>query len=404
MKLLEDRAKQWLRARELPVPDGRAASTAQEAGAAARALGGRVVVKALVAAGRRGKAGGVKLVEGESAAQTAARETLGMQVAGQRAERVYVETAVEIEAEFYLSFGFGRLAPQVVVSRRGGVDIEAVARTDPAAIVTADIDPLRGLPPWRAAKLWDDAGTESKRIPALAALTAQLYDAFCAADALMLEVNPIAVTPEGRLAIVGTMMEIDDNALFRHPAWRELGPEEAGAGGRATSPRERAVIEADRRFAGGAIRYTELPGDIGLFVSGGGAGLLQHDLILAAGGRPANHSDLSPASVDKPAALLDAIFTNPEAKGLLIGMNYVQLLPCTLIIEALLLSLKRNAVDPRRFPIVVRVFGPKEDEARRLAATVPGIRYLPHGASLEDGAREIVAAVKALREAGGGAG
>jgi len=105
--------------------------------------------------------------------------------------------------------------------------------------------------------------------------------------------------------------------------------------------------------------------------------------------------------VDKPAALFDAIFTNPEAKGLLIGMNYLQLLPCTLIIEALLLSLKRNAADPRRFPIVVRVFGPKEDEARRLAATVPGIRYLPHAASLEDGVREIVAAVKALRDGGG---
>lgn len=401
MKLLEDSAKAWLRARELPVPDGRAASTAREAGAAARALGGRVVVKALLAAGRRGKAGGVRLAESEHAAQAAAREILGMEVAGQRAARVYVEAAEEIEAEFYLSFGFGRLAPQVVVSRHGGVDIEAVARTEPAGIVTADIDPLRGLPPWRVAKLWDDAGVESKRIPALAALTARLYDAFCAADALMLEVNPLALTPDGSLSIVGTMMEIDANALFRHPAWRDLGLEDAGPGGRALNERERSVIAADRRFPGGAIRYTEVPGDIGLFVSGGGAGLLQHDLVLAAGGRPANHSDLSPASVDKPAALFDAIFTNPEAKGLLIGMNYLQLLPCTLIIEALLLSLKRNAADPRRIPIVVRVFGPKEDEARRLAATVPGIRYLPHGASLEDGVREIVAAVKALHEGGG---
>jgi succinyl-CoA synthetase beta subunit len=401
VKLLEDRAKQWLRARELPAPDGRAASTAQEAGAATRALGGRVVVKALVAAGRRGKAGGVQVAESDAAAQAAARAILGMEIAGQRAERVYVESAVEIAAEFYLSFGFGQLAPQVVVSRHGGVDIEADARTEPAGIVTADIDPLRGLASWQAADLWDRAGVQSKFIPPLAALTARLYDAFRAADALILEVNPLAVTRDGALSLVGTMMEIDDNALFRHPAWRELGPEEAGRGGRATSPRERAVIEADRKFAGGAIRYTEVPGDIGLFVSGGGAGLLQHDLILAAGGRPANHSDLSPASVEKPAALLDAIFTNPEAKGLLVGMNYLQLLPCTLIIEALVLSLKRNTVDPRRFPIVVRVFGPKEDEARRLAATVPGIRYLPHGASLEDGVREIVAAVKALREGGG---
>jgi succinyl-CoA synthetase beta subunit len=389
MKLLEDSAKAWLRSRGLPVPEGRAASTAEEAGAAARALGGRVAVKALVAAGRRGKAGGVKIAEDEPAAQAVARAILGLELARQRTTQVYVESAVDIATEYYLSFGFGRLAPQVIVSRHGGVDIESVAE----GIITAEVDPTRGLPVWQAAHLWDRAGVESKLVPPLAGLTAQLYDAFRAADALMLEVNPIAVTREGALSIVGTMMEIDANALFRHPEWRDLVLEEAGPGGRPLNERELAVIAADRKFQGGAIRYTEVPGDIALFVSGGGAGLLQHDLMLAAGGRPANHSDLSPASVDKPAALFDAMFANPEAKGLLIGINYLQLLPCTLIIEALLLSIKRNDVDPRRFPIVVRVFGPKEDEARRLAASVRGIHYLPHGASLEDGVRKIVSLV-----------
>jgi succinyl-CoA synthetase beta subunit len=211
----------------------------------------------------------------------------------------------------------------------------------------------------------------------------------------MLELNPVAVTRDGALTIVGAMMDIDASALFRHPKWRELGLEEAGPGGRPLNERERAVIAADLKFEGGAIRYIEVPGDIALFVSGGGAGLLQHDLVLAQGGHPANHSDLSPASVDKPAALFDAMFTNPAAKGMLIGMNYLQLLPCTLIIEALLLSIERNKVDTRRFPIVARLFGPNEEQARDLAASVPGIRYLPHGASLEEGVREIVALVAA---------
>jgi len=393
MKLLEDRAKAWLRARSLPLPQGRAAATPQEAAAVARDLGGRVAVKALVAAGRRGKAGAVTLAADEAAAQAAAQGILGMEVAGQRVGQVYVESAVDIAAELYLSFGFGRLAPQIVVSRHGGVEIESLAE----GIVAADVDPIHGLTVWQAAGLWDRAGVESSLVPPLAALTARLYTAFRDADALMLEANPIALARDGSLSIVGTMMEIDDNALYRHPDWQNLGLQEAGPGGRALNERELAVIAADRKFAGGAIRYTEVPGDIALFVSGGGAGLLQHDLMLAAGGRPANHSDLSPASVDKPAALFDAIFANPDAKGMLIGMNYLQLLPCTLVIEALLLSLRRSNVDPRRFPIVVRVFGPAEEEARRLAATVPGIRYLPHDASLEDGVQEIVATVKAAR-------
>jgi len=390
MKLLEDHAKAWLRKRGLPLPGGRAASSAADAGAAARELGGRVAVKALVAAGRRGKAGAVKLAQDAGAAAAAAGAILGMALAGQRTERVYVEQAVDIAAELYLSFGFGRLAPQVVVSRRGGVEIEAVARGE---ILTADIDPLRGLPPWQAAALWERAGVESKLLPPLASLTARLYEAFQAADALMLEINPLAVTRDGSLSLVGAMLEVDDCALFRHPEWQEPGI--ADAGGKALSEREHAVLAADRKFAGGAIRYTELEGDIGLFVSGGGAGLLQHDLVVAAGGRPANHSDLSPASIDKPAALFDAIFANPRVRGVLVGMNYLQLLPCTLVIEALLVSLRRNGIDPRRLPIVLRAFGPKEDEARALAATVPGLRYMPHGATLEEAVREIVAAVKA---------
>ncbi len=393
MKLLEDRAKAWLSARGLPVPAGRTTATANEAASVAAELGGRVAIKALVAAGRRGKAGGVRLTGTPDAARDAAREMLGMEVAGQRCREVYVETAVAIKDELYLSFGFGRLAPEVVVSRRGGVDIEAVAAESPDDLVRMEIDPLRGLSPWRAAGLWDRTGVASKLIPPLADLTAKLYEAFCAADALMFEVNPIGVTDDGGLSIVGAMMEIDDNALFRHPGWRDLGLADAGPGGRPLNERELAVIEADRKFPGGAIRYTEVPGDIALFMAGGGAGLLQHDLVIAAGGRPANHSDLSPTNVEKPAALFDAIFSNPQAKGMLVGMNYLQMLPCTLVTEALVLSLNRSGVDTTRFPIVMRVFGPREEEARAMVAGIPGIRYLAPGASLEDGVREIVAAV-----------
>ena len=258
MKLLEDRAKSWLRGRGLPVPLGRTADSAEQASAVAAELGGRVAVKALVATGRRGKAGGVRLVSHPDAAHAAARELLGSDVAGHRCTRVYVEKAIAIQEELYLSFGFGTMAPEAVVSRRGGVDIEQVAAGHPAELVRFKIDPLRGVAPWCAADLWDRAGVQSKQIPSLAALTSALYEAFCAADALMFEVNPMAVGEDGSLSVVGAMLEIDDNALFRHPEWRELGLDGVGSGGRPLNERELAVIEADRKFPGGAIRYTEV--------------------------------------------------------------------------------------------------------------------------------------------------
>ena len=394
MQLTEDLAKAWLRERGLPVPPGQVASNPAQARAAAAALGPRVAVKALVAAGRRGKAGGVRLADGPAESALAAAAILGTTVAGQAVDRVYVENAVPITQELYLSFAFGDIVPKVVVSRAGGIDIEAVAASDPDRIVSRDIDPRQGLAPWHAADLWDRAGVAPTLIPGLAALTVELYRAFCDADALMFEVNPLAVTPAG-LAIVGTMMEIDDCALTRHPVWRELALAAIGPGGRALNERELAVVSANRQFPGGAVRYSEVEGNIALLVSGGGAGLLQHDLVLAAGGRPANHSDLSPTPTpDKPAAMLTAMLSNPAARGLLIGYNYLQLARCDLTLQALAIAVERCGVDPRKFPIVIRLFGPAEDEARKIAAGLPGVRYLPHGASLADGVNAIVAAVR----------
>ena len=394
MQLTEDLAKAWLRERGLPVPPGQVANNPAQARAAAAALGPRVAVKALVAAGRRGKAGGVRLADGPAESALAAAAILGTTIAGQAVDRVYVENAVPITQELYLSFAFGDIVPKVVVSRAGGIDIEAVAASDPDRIVSRDIDPRQGLAPWHAADLWDRAGVAPALIPGLAALTVELYRAFCDADALMFEVNPLAVTPAG-LAIVGTMMEIDDCALTRHPVWRELALAAIGPGGRALNERELAVVSANRQFPGGAVRYSEVEGNIALLVSGGGAGLLQHDLVLAAGGRPANHSDLSPTPTpDKPAAMLTAMLSNPAARGLLIGYNYLQLARCDLTLQALAIAVERCGVDPRKFPIVIRLFGPAEDEARKIAAGLPGVRYLPHGASLADGVNAIVAAVR----------
>lgn len=395
MRLTEDLSKAWLRARDLPVPDGAVAESAASAAQAAARLGGSVAVKALVPAGRRGKAGAISLVGTPEEAEAAATALLGREVAGFIVERLYVERKSEIAREFYLSFAFGPIQPKIVLSRFGGVDIEETHARDPEAVVSADIDPRLGLAPWVAVGLWRRAGVESAHLPRLAALTVALYRAFCDADAVTLEINPLALDRAGAPCLVGTMMEIDENAVFRHPEWNALAGE-VGSSGRVLNARERAVVEADRKFPGGAVRYTELDGSIGLMVAGGGASLLQHDLVVAAGGRPANHSDFSPTPTpDKPAAVFDAIFGNPNVRSLLIGFNHLQMAPCDTIIRALLMSMERNNVDATRLPIVVRLFGPKEEEARDLVASVEGVRYLPSDATLADGVRAVVAATPA---------
>ncbi len=406
MRLLEDVTKDRLRRAGIAVPEGRAARDADDAQAAARDVAGahaRVAVKALVPGGRRGKAGAV-VVCAVADARDAALAMLGRRFGDATIERVYVEQAVDIAEELYASFVFGALAPRLLVSREGGVEIERLAHERPGALVVRDIDPIEGLRTWHAATAWDDAGVPSAQVPALARLTVQLYEAWRDADGLMLELNPVAITHAGELAVVGAMLEIDDNALYRHPSWDADAAASAGPGGRPLTPGELAVARANRELPGGATRYVELDGDIGLLVSGGGASLYQHDLIVAYGGRPANHTDFSPSPTpDKQVAVLDAIFGKPGVRGLLVGCNHLQLARCDLVVEALAIALEKHRIDARRFPIVVRLFGPGEDRAREIAARFPGIRYLPAGATLAQACREIVEAVNATHDAGANA-
>jgi succinyl-CoA synthetase beta subunit len=389
MRLTEDKAKTWLRQRSYPVPGGDSASTPDEAAAVATALGGDVVVKALIPTGRRGKAGAIRMADGADAAAKAADDLLGMTVNDLAVAEVYIEQQVKIVEELYLGFAFAGTVPKLVISRHGGVDIEQTFDENPDAIISEDIDPLEGLTPWHAITLWERAGVSGPNLAKLGRLTHRLCDSFKEADGITLEINPLAVDADGNLHLVGTMMEIDDNGLFRHPEWHDqaLGGEQA----QAVNPREQKVEEANVNFKGGAVRYSELEGDIGLFVAGGGAGLLQHDMVIAAGGRPANHSDISPGPTpDKMIAVFDAIFTNPRTNGILVGFNHLQMAPADQVIEGLVASIKNNSVDPQHFPVVVRVFGPAEEEARALAKTVPGIHYLPRSASLQDGVDMIV--------------
>ena len=280
-----------------------------------------------------------------------------------------------------------RDVPEIIASLRGGIDVEDVARMDSGShVVVEPIDPVLGLTPWAAVDIWLRAGLAGRQLPTVAALTCRLYQAFSDADALTLEVNPLALAADGSVHIVGAMMSVDENALFRQPQWissRAPLPH---------NPRERAVAIADAEHGDGECRYVELAGDIGLLVGGGGAGLHQHDLLLELGGAPANHCVTPPTSSDarKLKAVLGAILDNPNLRGLLVGFNFAQMARTDVRVRALVEVLSEKRIDTTRLPIVIRLFGAGEAESRALVAELPGVHYVPRGTTLKEAARMIV--------------
>lgn len=345
------------------------------------------VVKALVPAGRRGKAGAVRVTGSAQECRVAAAELLGSSVHGHTVHQVYIEQRVAIRDEYYLSFTLAGPRPEVLLTRSGGVDVENALPAE-RHLVRKAIDPLRGLTLWNAMELWLQAGLTGPLVQRIAGLTTALYDAFCAADALVLEINPLAVTDAEEVTLVGAMMGIDPNAIFRHAAWASVTNTAAMSG----NLRERRVMLANVELPGGEGRYIELAGDIGLFVGGGGAGLYQHDLLLELGGSPANHCVTPPTGTDnrKLKAVLSAILDNPNLRGLLVGFNFAQMARTDIRVRTLMELLDEKGPSVADIPIVIRLFGAGEQDSRAMVAGRTNIHYVPRGTTLKEAARLIV--------------
>jgi len=349
MDIHEYQAKERFRAAGIPVPPGEIATTPEQAETIAAGYGGKVVVKAQVHSGGRGKAGGVKLANDAAEAKEYATAILGMQINGLTVEKVLVTPAEDIDTEAYVGVLVDRKkqAATFMVSAEGGVDIEHVAHETPDLIRKLTVDPRYGILPhqafWLANFLYDDPGL----IKQTSKIIAQLYDAFINSGASMAEINPLITTPAGEVKAIDAKMSIDDSELFRRPEVEAM---------RDTSSEPESEIKA--REAN--LSYVKLDGDVGCCVNGAGLAMATMDLVKYYGGEPANFLDIGGSSnPDKVVAALEIITSDPNVKAILFNI-FGGITRCDDVARGIVEATTRLDIKP---PIVIRLTGTNEELA-----------------------------------------
>ena len=358
MNLHEYQAKALFSNYGLPIPVGRVASTVEQADEVLTDLGGeRWVVKAQVHAGGRGKAGGVRMVAGRDEALAFIVELLGSRLVtvqtdehGQPINRVLIERPVAIARELYLGAVLDRAQRRVVVmaSEEGGVEIEHVAATAPQKILRVVVDPLVGLQPYQCRQLAFGLQLDATQFKVFSQLVTGISRLFVEMDLSLVEINPLIVTAEGELLCVDAKINIDDNALFRHPELVELrDPTQE-------DPREVRAKEWD-------LNYIALDGDIGCMVNGAGLAMATMDLIKLVGGRPANFLDVGgTATKERVAEAFKIIIADSNVKGILVNI-FGGIVRCDIIAEGIIGAVAEVGIE---LPVVVRLEGTNAELGR----------------------------------------
>src|SRR5262245_45716585 len=393
VKIQEADAKKLLLAQGLPVPPYEVARSPAEARAAASRLlhghgsVGQVVIKAQVLVGGRGKAGGVKLASSDDEAEHVADAILGMSIKGIPVRKVLVAPAADIVKEYYLAAVLDRAARRILLmgSAEGGVEIEQVAESNPAAIVRIHIDPLLGLRDWQARELAFRLGLGG-HLKAAVAIAKGLVRTMLANDADLVEINPLAVVREGgpgaaeeRLVCLDAKITLDDSALFRHPDHEAL-----------RDPDEEAPADAEARRHD--ISFIHLDGTIGCMVNGAGLAMTTMDLVKRAGGEPANFLDIGGgAKADRVAAAMRLILAEPKVEAILVNI-FGGITRGDEVAHGLIEARSRQTRD---VPMVVRIVGTNAAEAAQLLEEA----HFETAASLDEAAAKAVAAARAARAA-----
>jgi succinyl-CoA synthetase beta subunit len=384
MKIHEYQGKEVLARHGVAVPRGIVITDAEAARAAAEELGGKVVVKAQIHAGGRGKGGGVKLADTPDEAVKLADEILGMTLVtkqtgpeGKLVRTVLIEEALPIDRELYLGVVLDRSEgfPVMMASKFGGMEIEEVAAENPDAILKAHFDPDVGLHPYLSRKLAFGLGLEGEAFKAGTKFMHALAQAYGETDASLLEINPLVTTTDGRVIALDAKMNVDDSALYRHKDIAEM---------RDIHEEEPLEVEASKFD----LNYIKLDGNIGCMVNGAGLAMATMDIIKHYGGEPANFLDVGgDASQERVAAAFRILLSDPSVRGVLVNI-FGGIVRCDMVANGVIAAAREVELS---VPLVVRLEGTNV-EAGRKALAESGLDLIV-GEGMADAAEKVVAAV-----------
>lgn len=372
MKLHEYQARDILAGYQIPVPAGGVATTPEEVESLAETLGGKVVVKAQVQVGGRGKAGGIKLAESPGGARGIAQSMLEMSIRGLPVRKLLVVEALDIQREYYLGAVLDRdnKVITLMASANGGIDIEEVARVAPQEIIKEAVDPFTGLWDYQGRSLGFRIGLDGHLVRGFSRVASGVYRAFIDTDASLVEINPLVLTHDGNWVAADAKILLDDNALFRHPnleSLRDVDQEDAN----------------ERKARAAGLSYVRLNGNIGCIVNGAGLAMATMDVIKLYGGEPANFLDIGGgAKSEVVASALGIVLDDPNVATVLINI-FGGITRCDDVARGIVAALA--GID-LKLPMAIRLTGTNEEEGRAILAQA-GLKAV---SSMDEAARTAV--------------
>ena len=385
MKIHEYQAKQLLRESGVKIPRGQVVHSPDKAIEIADRLGGKVVVKAQIHAGGRGKGGGIKVAQNGGDAGEKARQMLGARLVtpqtgpqGNEVRLVLIEEALDIQKEFYVGIVIDRSAqrPVLMVSREGGMEIEEVARDNPQLILKEEVDPLLGLQSFQSRRLAFGLGLGQALLGTTVQFMRGIYEAFRSTDASLAEINPLVLTKQGELYALDAKMNFDDSALFRHPEIQKM---------RDLHEEEPLEVEASRH----RLNYIKLDGDVGCMVNGAGLAMATMDLIKLKGGNPANFLDVGGgASAEMVTNAFRILVSDTSVRAVLINI-FGGIMRCDVVADGVVQAVQDIGV---KVPVVVRLEGTNVEKGHEILKN-SGLNF-EVAAGMEDAAERVVRLIK----------